>query len=268
MKLNWKLFIILLIMSIFGWFAVLPYTLTLQSNVLQNLPVPLSVLLTTQFIQSLIISVIAIFAGLYFAKKVGLGLPIIEGWLEGKPVKDYFISILPISIGLGIIAGVLILGLDYLFSFAGAAINVSTSQLIPPAWQGLLASFYGGINEEILLRLFLMTLLVWIFFKIKKTEDRKTNKNRSMACHHFSLNFIWSWSSTNCSSNYSINSYSSCQDNHFKQYRWNYFRMALLEKRPGISNDSSFFSRHRFTCDSSIVNRCFFVKQLFFFFLN
>ena len=163
-------------MSIFGWFAVLPYTLTLQSNVLQNLPVPLSVLLTTQFIQSLIISVIAIFAGLYFAKKVGLGLPIIEGWLEGKPVKDYFISILPISIGLGIIAGVLILGLDYLFSFAGAAINVSTSQLIPPAWQGLLASFYGGINEEILLRLFLMTLLVWIFFKIKKTETGKPTK--------------------------------------------------------------------------------------------
>ena len=176
MKLNWKLFLILLALSIFGWFAVLPYTLTLQSNILQNLPVPLYLLLTTQFIQSLIISVIAIFAGLYFAKKVGFGLPILEGWLEGKPVKDYFISILPISIGLGIIAGVLILGLDYLFSFAGAAINVSTSQLIPPAWQGFLASFYGGINEEILLRLFLMTLFVWIFFKIKKTETGKPTK--------------------------------------------------------------------------------------------
>ena len=36
---------------------------------------------------------------------------------------------------------------------------------------GLLASFYGGINEEILLRLFLMTLIVWIFFKIKKTKE-------------------------------------------------------------------------------------------------
>jgi hypothetical protein len=176
MKLNWKLFLILLALSIFGWFAVLPYTLTLQSNVLQNLPVPLYLLLTTQFIQSLILSIIAIFAGLYFAKKVGFGLPILEGWLEGKPVKDYFISILPISIGLGIIAGVLILGLDYLFSFAGAAINVSTSQLIPPAWQGFLASFYGGINEEILLRLFMMTLFVWIFFKIKKQKQENLQK--------------------------------------------------------------------------------------------
>jgi membrane protease YdiL (CAAX protease family) len=49
----------------------------------------------------------------------------------------------------------------------------SISQINPPAWQGFLASFYGGINEEILLRLFLMSLLVWIFFKIKKTEDGK-----------------------------------------------------------------------------------------------
>jgi hypothetical protein len=93
-------------------------------RILQNLPVPLFVLLTVQFIQSLVLSVIAIFACLYFAKKVGLGLPILEGWLEGKSVKDYFISILPIFIGLRILAGVLIIGLEYLFSFAGAKINI------------------------------------------------------------------------------------------------------------------------------------------------
>jgi len=66
----------------------------------------------------------------------------------------------------------LIIGIDYLFSLAGMTINVAqASQLNPPAWQGFLASFYGGINEEIAMRLFLMTLLTWIFFKIKKTEE-------------------------------------------------------------------------------------------------
>ncbi|MGF7118596.1 CPBP family intramembrane glutamic endopeptidase [Methanobacterium oryzae] len=176
MKINWKLFIILLLMSIFGIIAVFPYTLTIQGSLLQNLNVNLYALLTGQIIQGTVMFAIAIFAGLYFAKKVGFGLPILEGWLEGKPVKDYLISILPISIGLGLIAGVLIIGLDYLFSFAGVTINVVQSSINPPAWQGFLASFYGGINEEILLRLFLMTLIVWIFSIIKKTEAGKPTK--------------------------------------------------------------------------------------------
>lgn len=173
MKINWKLFIILLIASIFGIIAVFPYTLTLEGNILQNLPVPLYVLLTGQIIQNTILFGIAIFIGLLLAKKVGFGLPVLEGWLEGREVKSYLKSILLISIGLGILAGFLIIGLDYLFSFAGVTLNVTQASINPPAWQGFLASFYGGINEEILLRLFLMTLLVWIFFKIKKTREGK-----------------------------------------------------------------------------------------------
>ena len=176
MKINWKLFIILLIASIFGIIAVFPYTLTLEASLFQNLPVPLYVLLAVQIIQNTILFGVAIFIGLLLAKKVGFGLPVLEGWLEGREVKSYLKSILSISIGLGILAGFLIVGLDYLFSFAGATINVAQASINPPAWQGFLASFYGGINEEIMLRLFLMTLLVWIFSKIKKTREGKPTK--------------------------------------------------------------------------------------------
>lgn len=177
MKKEWKLFLILLIACIFGVILVLPYTITIQGELLQDLPVPLYVLLAAQFIQSIVLFAVAIIVGLHLAKKVGLGLPILEGWLEGREVKSYLKSILGISIGLGILAGILIIGLDYLFSLAGVTINVAQEgQVNLPAWQGFLASFYGGINEEILLRLFLMTLLVWIFFKIKKTEDGKPTK--------------------------------------------------------------------------------------------
>lgn len=170
---NWKLYIILLIASIFGTIAVLPYTLTLQEGLLQNLPVPLPFLMAAQVIQSIVLFAVTIFIGLYLAKKVGLGLPILEGWLEGREVKSYLKSILGISIGLGILASILIIGLDYLFSFAGSTSSVVLAQTIPPAWQGFLSSFYGGINEEILLRLFLMTLIAWVIFKIKKTEEGK-----------------------------------------------------------------------------------------------
>ena len=176
MKTNWKLFIILLIASIFGVIAVIPYDLTLQGTLLQNLP-PLYIVLIATIIQNAVIFAIPIFIGLNLAKKVGLGLPILEGWLEGREVKSYLKSILSISIGLGILAGILITGLDSLFALAGITTNIAVAgQIYPPAWQGFLASFYGGINEEILLRLFLMTLIAWIIFKIKKTEEGKPTK--------------------------------------------------------------------------------------------
>ncbi len=43
----------------------------------------------------------------------------------------------------------------------------------PPAWQGFLASFYGGINEEVLLRLFVMTLIGAIGAALFKKMDQK-----------------------------------------------------------------------------------------------
>uniref|UniRef100_UPI00260D5BF5 CPBP family intramembrane glutamic endopeptidase n=1 Tax=uncultured Methanomethylovorans sp. TaxID=183759 RepID=UPI00260D5BF5 len=99
--------------------------------------------------------------------------PILEGWLEGREVKSYLRSILGISIGLGILAGILIIGLDLLFSSAGVPIDLTQASINPPAWQGFLASFYGGINEEVLLRLFVMTLIAWMISRIKRTEEGK-----------------------------------------------------------------------------------------------
>jgi len=53
-----------------------------------------------------------------------------------------------------------------------AATNLSlTSQ--PEAWKGFLASFYGGIGEEIQLRLLIMSLIAWLASFISKTADNK-----------------------------------------------------------------------------------------------
>ncbi|MDI6643508.1 MAG: CPBP family glutamic-type intramembrane protease [Methanobacteriaceae archaeon] len=174
MKTNWKLFIILLILSAIGTVFVTPYTLTLQGGMPTDLPIPIHILLTVQIIQNIVLFAILIGLGLFISKKIGFGLPILEGWLEKKGVKQRFKSLLGISIGLGILAGVLIIIFDIIFSLAGVTISLaSATQTNPPAWQGFLASFYGGINEEIMMRLFLMSLFVWIFYKIKKTSDGK-----------------------------------------------------------------------------------------------
>lgn len=169
--INWKLFWILLGASIFGVIAVIPYALTFQADSLKELPMPLHILLPIQILQNVVVYAVFIFIGLYLAKKVGLGVPILESWLEGKEAKSYLKSILGISIVLGVLAGVLIIGVDFLLSAFIEPITIT--QITPPLWQGFLASFHGAIGEEVSMRLFLMTLLVWIFYKIKRTEEGK-----------------------------------------------------------------------------------------------
>ena len=43
-------------------------------------------------------------------------------------------------------------------------------------WKRLLAAFYGGITEEILLRLFLMTLITWVLWKIGMRTQKHPSK--------------------------------------------------------------------------------------------
>lgn len=165
--INWKVFWILFGASIIGAIAVIPFQFTLQGISLSE--VPLEGILVG-FIINCVLFFIFTFIGLFLSKKIDFGAPILERLTEKKDAITYLKSILGISIGLGILAGVLLLISDYLLShFTGIGLDVS----LPPVWQGFLAAFYGGINEEILMRLLFMSLLIWIFFKIKKTDDGK-----------------------------------------------------------------------------------------------
>jgi hypothetical protein len=179
---NWKIFFILLAACIWGVIAVLPYTLDLQKNLLSQLPVPLWVLLAAQGLQGTILFAIAIGLGLFIANRIGLGLPILEAKLAGEAVWNRVKAFLPLSIIVGVVGSVLIIGLDvYVFGPAlKAQFGAQANGLIiqgdqPAAWKGLLASFYGGVNEEVLLRLFLMSLLAWLGkFVSHTTEGRPT----------------------------------------------------------------------------------------------
>lgn len=166
--INWKLFLILLVASVISSILVLPYALALSPELAQLFT---PIVLFAQLIQTIIEFSLAIFIGLYLAKKLGFGLPVLEGWLEGKNVKGYLRSILGISVGMGVLAGILIILLSFLFTPVANILQGAESSV--PLWKGFLASFYGGIGEEILMRLFLMTLIVWIFYKIKKTSEGK-----------------------------------------------------------------------------------------------
>jgi len=170
-----KLFLILLMASILANIAVLPYASSLGLLRTAELPIPFPIAILVQIIQATIFFSIAIFIGLFLGKKVGLGAPIIEGWLKAESTENRLKSILRISIVLGILVGISVFILDR-FAFAVFVEPVTAYQAEPPLWQRFLVCFYGGIGEEIAMRLFLMTLIVWISYKIASTKDnRPTN---------------------------------------------------------------------------------------------
>jgi len=182
--INWQAFLILWIAAILSTAALLPYVLELQSGVIAQLdiPIPLPALIALQIAQSGLIFAILIFFGMLLAKRVGLSTPILDIFTSGGPVSAKLRGILPISIVLGIIASLLIIGLDaYVFQPAilqelGDKAGTLTQTAQPAAWKGFLASFYGGIAEEIQLRLFVMSLLAWLgSFILKTSEGKPTN---------------------------------------------------------------------------------------------
>lgn len=176
--INWKVFLVLWIASILSVIAILPYSLSLQSSIVQNLnlPLPLPVVIILQVIQNAILFAVLIFSGMWMASRVGLGTPVLDAATRGEPVADRVRRILPLSVILGVVGTLLVLGLE-IFVFQPAllkelgnpanALNLRTSQ--PAAWKGFLASFYGGIAEEVLLRLFMMSFFVWLGRFLSKT---------------------------------------------------------------------------------------------------
>lgn len=169
-NINLKLFVLLLSSGLLGTLAVLPYAFTLQASILKELPITIPVLVIMQIIQTTIILSITIFIGLKLNKKLNFKLDILKDIVNKRPIINKLKLILGTSIKFGAIAGILIILLDKLFSLF---VSFPITNINPPIWQATIASFYGGITEEILMRFFIMTLLTWITFKFFKTDENK-----------------------------------------------------------------------------------------------
>jgi membrane protease YdiL (CAAX protease family) len=183
--INWKVFFILWIAAILGTIAVLPYVFELQADLLESIDLPMSLpaLIALQIAQSTVLFGLLTAAGLFFANRVGLSAPILDSVTRGESGSDQLRAILPISIIIGVIVSLMIIGLEFAvfqpaltrdLGDSANALNPQSAQ--PAAWKGFLASFYGGIVEEVLLRLFVMSLLAWLgSFISKTTEGKPTN---------------------------------------------------------------------------------------------
>ena len=75
---NWKIFWILTAAAAFGLVAIVPYSLALQPTLATaKLPMPLPLLVAIQLAPQVVLFALVIAAGLFFANRIGLGLPLL-----------------------------------------------------------------------------------------------------------------------------------------------------------------------------------------------
>ena len=161
----------LLAAGMIGVVAVLPFLFDLLGSLpidqtAPNIPMPLVVVLALA--QNGILLAAAIAIGLVLSKRIGLQMPLINAWAAGAYSPRVKAVIRP-GVLIGAAVGAVIVGLEALF-FVRHLPGGMQSLFEIPLWKRLLAGLvYGGITEELLMRLFLLSLVAWILGRWWKT---------------------------------------------------------------------------------------------------
>ncbi|WP_050432828.1 CPBP family intramembrane glutamic endopeptidase [Chondromyces crocatus] len=160
-----------------GGVAVLPYAFDLQRDALAKSSVASLGLPTLAAIaagQTAVLMAIAVAVGLRAARSVGLRAPVSEALATRQPVRDVVHPFVGPALGLGLLGAVLMTILD-LFVFLPAlpalreAGKPMIEQFVP--WKAALASLYGGISEEILTRLLLLSGIAFLLRAALRRRD-------------------------------------------------------------------------------------------------
>jgi len=158
-----------------GGAAIIPFALEVfrpMAAVASSPPIALPLLIVLGVLENLTLLAGAIAVGLWLGHKIGLGAPVLESWLYGEHapvrVRDSLKSGLLVGLAVGIVVLVTLLvaaphlpGLPF--------VNASGTA----AWKRVLAGFYGGIDEEILSRLFLLTLIAWLGLRLFQKQKAR-----------------------------------------------------------------------------------------------
>lgn len=177
-RFPWRVFWLLLLASLAGVAAATPLIFEEFHAFVEAAPrpsIPLPLLIAVGVAQNVVLLGVLVGVGLLLARKLKLGAPLIESWLYREPprvsARDSVKSgvLVGISVGIVILVAILIAaphlpGLPFVAA-AKAAV-----------WKRVGVCFYGAIVEEVVCRLFLLTLLGWLGIRVfqKKTTRMST----------------------------------------------------------------------------------------------
>jgi membrane protease YdiL (CAAX protease family) len=145
---------------------VFPYLLDTMPALRARSPIPLPALAAVQAVQMLVLGTLLSLLGLRMQPRAGLDAPWLRALAARRPRPRVAWGHALLA---GVLAGVAVAGLAALLDpHLPPMLHPRGAAPTASAWHGLLASFYGGIAEELQLRLFLMTLLAWLVARVSQ----------------------------------------------------------------------------------------------------
>jgi hypothetical protein len=171
---NWKAFALLFVAGLLGVVAVLPYVMELVGRSILSQAtasgVSMSMVVTLALFQNGMLLAIAILVGMILSERIGLRMPLIQAWTMGTRVLDAPAVVRP-ALRAGAAVGATLVAIDALVFLRHLPTAMHPLFAIP-LWKRLLGSIvYGGITEEELMRLFLVSLVAWLCGRWWKTAS-------------------------------------------------------------------------------------------------
>lgn len=167
-RFSWRTFGVILAVAAPAPLLLIPYSMTLLGQG-DGLEMSLWALVVGTLIQGFVVAALAAGLGLWLGPKVGLGAPDLQSVLHRDPgAGRRVLSAPPLAAGLGVALGVVLLALNAgLTPLLPEAVQRSfEASTVPSPWEGFLASISAGVNEEVVFRLGMMTLLVFLGAKL------------------------------------------------------------------------------------------------------
>lgn len=166
-RLDGRLFAVLVGAAALGAAAIVPYQLAVAPEAVADAGLTPAAFAAATVASGTLLAALATLLGLWLGPRVGLGAPLLAELVRGRVDRAAWRGALVVAVPAGAAVAALVVAIDV--ALAPFLPDVSAGGPVPLALRWV-ASLYGTVNEELLLRLGLLTAVAWLLARATRAR--------------------------------------------------------------------------------------------------